>query len=784
MLKLKLIEDFSPRTYQESIFANSMNKNSLVVLPTGLGKTIIAIMLVAYVFNKFPNKKILFLAPTKPLVEQQKTSFESFFVNSKDFNFQVLTGQIQPRNRIKKYEESHFIFSTPQLIENDLINRRINPKDFSLVIFDEAHRAIGNYAYTFIAEEFNKSNIQFLALTASPASTMETIREVISNLKIEHVEVRKYEDPDVKEFVNETEVEYVEVELNDEFKLVKDKLNLVYKKRLELLKDYGFLRGKNISNLSKKDLLDFQLELRREVSNSNTTDKIWKAISITAALMKLLHGIELFESQEVIAAYNYFYEFFNEGKNKTKAVENLVLDIDFRDAFEGIIRLKKNNVKHPKLIKLKDIVLEELSRNRDLKIIIFSQYRESAIKIVEELSNIKELNPTLFIGQSRKGGVGISQKKQKQILDKFRDGEFNILISTSVGEEGLDIPKVDLVLFYEPVPSAIRTIQRSGRTGRFNRGKVVILITKDTRDVLMRYVARAKEKKMYSILDKIRDEFNEIENDFKLIENKNKKKDNNNSLNLNKFMGEGNLSNSDRSDKRNKNNRINDFSNNLDESDNVFNNNLPLIYVDNRENTDLIKELFKLPDLKVESKQLVVGDIVISDRIAIERKAKIDFVNSILDRRIFEQLKNLAMNFQRPILIIEGEEDIFSLRNLNPNVIRATLSTIAIDFRIPIIFTNSMEETAKMIQIITKRNHKSKKEISLNSSKISHGFREELEKVISSIPRINIITAKNLLEYFGSIKDLVNSTEEEIMKIEGIGKVRAKALIEFFNKKY
>ncbi|MEC8339462.1 MAG: ERCC4 domain-containing protein, partial [Nanoarchaeota archaeon] len=208
------------------------------------------------------------------------------------------------------------------------------------------------------------------------------------------------------------------------------------------------------------------------------------------------------------------------------------------------------------------------------------------------------------------------------------------------------------------------------------------------------------------------------------------------------------------------------------------------IYVDQRENTDLIKEIYSIDELEVHSKQLDVGDIVITENIAIERKAKIDFVNSIIDKRLFPQLMDLARNFRRPILILEGEENIYTLRNLNPNVIRATLSAIAVDLRIPIIVTNNMQETAQMIRTIAKRTKKDKKEISLVSDKKSHSENEEMEKFVSSIPKINVVNAKGLLSHFKSLKDLINASEKELLEVQGIGPGRAKFLREFFEREY
>ena len=782
MKKLNLITKFSARTYQQSLFANSMDKNSLVVLPTGLGKTIVALMLATYYFN-INNKKILFLAPTKPLVEQQQFSFQAFYKNKDDFNFVTLTGLVAPKKRQLIYEESDFIFSTPQLIENDIINGIINPKDFGLVIFDEAHRATGNYAYCFIAQEFEKSkHTKFLALTASPGTSKEDIFKVIDNLKIESVQVKTYNDEDVKPYVNKTEIQHIKVKINQEFRDIIFHLNGVFSELLNFLQKIKILEGKTPQNVTKRDLLTLSQTLREEIAAGETTDDTWAAISIAAAIMKLQHGIELFESQEVSAAHTYFYNLVRPGGDSSKAAELITNDFDFKQAFSKIKKLKNDGVLHPKLIELKNQVNQELLKTPDLKIIIFAQYRDSAMKIVEELSKLKEIKPTVFVGQAKKGDMKMSQKQQKQVLEDFRAGEYNILVSTSVGEEGLDIPKVDLVIFYEPVPSAIRTIQRIGRTGRFKKGLAKIMQTEGTRDITIRHIADAKERKMYKVLNEIRDEFENKKTEDSLdrflkktdTEKKQVVEDIKKQSNIEKIPEET----QDTKETQEKENQT--IFDNLNKEDDER---IP-IYIDQRENTKLIKELFQLDDLKVIGKQLEIGDIVISEKIAIERKEKLDFVNSIIDKRLFPQLIDLAKNYKRPILILEGAQNIYSLRNINPNVIRATLSSIAIDLRIPILYTDSMEETAKMIQTIAKRNVRTKKQISLADNKRSFSENEEIEKFVSSIPKINVVNAKGLLTHFKSIKKLVNAKEDKLIKIDGIGKGRAKHLFDFFNKEY
>lgn len=740
-MKAKLVSNFSPRIYQQSIFANSLNKNSLVVLPTGLGKTVISLMLAIYYFNQ-SGKKVLFLAPTRPLVEQQKKSFESFIENSKDLVFQVFTGQVSPAKRREMYKKCDFIFSTPQLIENDLINSTIDSKDFAFIVFDECHRASGNYAYNFIAEEFSKCNCNFLGLSASPGVSITEVKSIIKNLKIEHIEVKKSTDDDVKPYVKDVEINKIEVELPKEMINISKKLKLVFKKNLDTLNTLGYLKGKTVDNITKRDLLDIQADLRRDIGGGTPSQETWQAISVAAGLMKLQHGIELIESQEVSSAYNYFHSFFRVGGDNSKAVKNLTIDVDFRECYEDIIKLKKSNTIHPKLSKLKDLIESELIKDKNRKTIIFAQYRESANRIVEELSKVKNAKPTIFIGQAKKGENSMSQKDQKKIIENFRENKFNILVSTSVGEEGLDIPRVDSVVFYEPIPSAIRSIQRIGRTGRFEKGHVFMLLTKGTRDIVTNFIATAKEKRMYKTLE-------EIKIHFKNNESKN---------NLNKYIKE-------------------------EEEEEVDFDKIPKAMIDSRENSDLIKRLHR-EEIKIETKNLEVGDIVLSEDVAIERKAKIDFINSILDKRLFTQLINLTRNYRRPILIIEGPENIFTLRNLNPEVIRATISSIAIDFRVPIIYTDSLEDTCNMVMSIAKRVNKEKKNISINTDKKSSNESEELEKLVSMIPKVNIMTARILLKEFKTIKNLSNASKIDILKCQGIGELRAKYIADFFSRKY
>ena len=172
--------------------------------------------------------------------------------------------------------------------------------------------------------------------------------------------------------------------------------------------------------------------------------------------------------------------------------------------------LLNQNIEHPKISALASIIQEEFQKNSQSKIIVFTQFRETAALLVKKLSEIKNVRASIFIGQAKKeSSSGLSQKEQKEIIEKFKSGELNVLVATSIGEEGLDLPEVSAVVFYEPIPSAIRKIQRAGRTARLSPGKLIILITQETRDVIHHYASSARERKMYKAVHSIKQELKE-----------------------------------------------------------------------------------------------------------------------------------------------------------------------------------------------------------------------------------------------------------------------------------
>jgi Fanconi anemia group M protein len=193
-----------------------------------------------------------------------------------------------------------------------------------------------------------------------------------------------------------------------------------------------------------------------------------------------------------------------EAESKSKADVQFLKHAKVQEAVKLAL---ESDVEHPKLAKTGWVVRKQFMQKPDSKVIVFANYRETADRVTQELARIPGLRPVRFVGQSSRGNdIGLSQKEQVEILEKFKAGEVNVIVATSIGEEGLDIPQVDLVVFYEPVPSEIRTIQRRGRTGRSAAGRVVMLVTTDTRDEAYFYSARRKERKMHQELDRLRKE--------------------------------------------------------------------------------------------------------------------------------------------------------------------------------------------------------------------------------------------------------------------------------------
>jgi len=529
----KVLKTIKPRKYQQEIYENCKEKNCLVVLPTGIGKTLIALMLCINRQKTVPGSKCLFLAPTRPLAEQHLTYFKKYLPEL-FAQLDLFTGKINSEKRKKLWERTDIIFSTPQCINNDLKNNLYNLNEVSLLIEDECHRCLKNYAYTYVAEKYKEQskNPRILGLTASPGTDKQTITKIANNLGIESIELRTRESEDVKEYIQKLKFNVIKLKFPNEFKEITDIIKKLYEKKVQELKNRKLL----FRPANKIVLLETQGRIMKSIFTGNRNFNYLSGASACAQAIKLSHLIELIQTQTLKSSLEYIKSIFQQSaENKSKAAKQIAKNPDFNQAYIKINELITKNIEHPKLLKLKSIVGEAIKKNPKTKIIVFSQYRETGTRICKELNSIPDINSKVFVGQAKKTndkGVvsGLNQKEQHKIIEEFKQGKINIICSTSIGEEGLDIPEVNSVIFYEPIPSAIRSIQRRGRTARLMKGELIILITKGTLDEIFYFASIAKEKRMYNAISSIKKDMDageplieSLKEDSK-EENKNKEK--------------------------------------------------------------------------------------------------------------------------------------------------------------------------------------------------------------------------------------------------------------------
>lgn len=482
-----------PRDYQINIFKEAVRENTLVVLPTGMGKTIIAAMVANFILKE-KNERVLFLAPTKPLISQHFETFKKLLELDPPA-ISKFTGEVDNQDRMLDWSTSKVVISTPQVVVNDLRSGMIDFSKYGLVIFDEAHRASGNYAYVDIAREFVQYKKRLiLALTASPGSKREKLDEVTENLSIENVIIKTENDEDVQKYVNSVRIEAKILDLPPSVRSTRPLLQEVYSEILSKIRESGVFKNEPINRRSMASKIPELVRRAKEGENN-----LFGIIPYLSGAIRVDYAMEYLESQGVEIALDYLNEIMT---SQEKTLRRTAAMIKKSPAFEQLMdELQKSVVEdhsNPKLNAILELCKTALSENPNSRIIVFTHFRKTSMILTRFLSEKSTLTkPVRFVGQSSKGeDEGLNQKKQEGIIHGFREGEFNVLVATSVAEEGLDIPSTDLVIFYEPVPSEIRTIQRRGRTGRHHAGKVIILIYKDSRDSAYYYSSIRKETAM------------------------------------------------------------------------------------------------------------------------------------------------------------------------------------------------------------------------------------------------------------------------------------------------
>ncbi|KAL8741637.1 MAG: hypothetical protein Q9190_005784 [Brigantiaea leucoxantha] len=483
------------RDYQYSIVARGLYHNMLVALPTGLGKTFIAATIMLNWFRWTTEAQIVFVAPTKPLVSQQVTACFNIAGIPRSATT-MLTGGTAPGIRAEEWRSKRVFFMTPQTIVNDLKTGICDPKRLVLLVVDEAHRATGGYAYVEVVKFLRRSNSSFrvLALTATPGSSIESVQEVIDGLGISRIEIRTEESLDIRHYVHPRKVETVLFDSSDEMVMIMDLFAKAVQPLVDKLCGMNAYWGKDPMTLTPYGCNQAKTRwVSSDVGRKSSYGLKGMVIGIFSLLASLAHGIELLKFHGIGPFYHKVVAFRNEteaaGSKASKYKKQITEAEPFRIMMSRIQVWINNSdfIGHPKLEYLQSVVLNHFldagegrgsSDPSGTRIMIFSHYRDSAEEISRVLKRKEPMiRPRVFVGQANsKGSDGMDQKTQLDVIRKFQTGIYNTLVATSIGEEGLDIGEIDLIVCYDASASPVRMLQRMGRTGRKRAGNIVVTL--------------------------------------------------------------------------------------------------------------------------------------------------------------------------------------------------------------------------------------------------------------------------------------------------------------------
>lgn len=498
------------RDYQLNIARAALFCNTLVCLPTGLGKTFIAAVVMYNFYRWFPSGKVVFMAPTKPLVAQQ---IEACYrvMGIPHSHMAEMTGATQAVTRRDIWHSKRVLFLTPQVMVNDLSRGVCPAAEIKCLVIDEAHKALGNYAYCQVVRELVKYTHQFriLALSATPGSDVKAVQQVITNLLIGQIELRSEESPDILPYSHERRVEKVVVPLGEELAAIQKSYVQILEAFASSLIQRNVLMRRDIPNLTK-----YQLILARDQFRKNPSPNI---VGIQqgiiegefAVCISLYHGYELLQQMGMRSLYLFLCGIMDGTKGMTRTKTELSRNEDFVTLYSHLEYMfaqtcsmsadgnsffqkgekdKKIFYSHPKLKKLEEVVVEHFKlwnaqrtsqkKCDETRVMIFSSFRDSVQEIAEMLMQHQPLVKVMtFVGHaSGKSMKGFTQKEQLEVVKRFRSGGYNTLVSTCVGEEGLDIGEVDLIICFDAQKSPIRLVQRMGRTGRKRQGRIVVIL--------------------------------------------------------------------------------------------------------------------------------------------------------------------------------------------------------------------------------------------------------------------------------------------------------------------
>ncbi|MDG1551077.1 MAG: helicase-related protein [Candidatus Poseidoniaceae archaeon] len=814
------------RAYQIRSLRSALTSSSLMVMPTGFGKTAVEWMIMAE-YLSFGNGKILLIAPTTGLVEQQQRMAREM-INLEDENISRYTGETAPAKRPEIWNKSRIIMATSQVIRNDAQSGAIDLSEVSLLVVDEAHHATGNHAYAQVGDLYleSKPDAMVLAATASPGSNEKNILEVAQRLGIERLDVSRREEPLLEPYSVDLENIPIRVDLPDELITLIHPLQAHQNDEVKRLQRLGFLAptqhltSKIIDAAQKNASIAIQ---RRDARGYDAARRI-------SDLRRMHLLIDLLKTQGMKSASSYLQRAEEDGRSGDRGTNRFVSlgpVHNFRIAANDLPEL------HPKTEKVHSLVIQQLEQKPKSKILIFTEFRDTVENLVEYLGSIEKASVDRFIGQSSRGKKkGMNQKQQLEQLRRFRSGEINVLVATSVGEEGLDVPSADLVLLYEPVPSAIRAIQRRGRTARQSDGTVKTLITRNTRDEFVHSAAKIREERMYVLLDRIQKrgrlprrppatndvlknfsvqcseeeiidagEFLQLEIDRLVTELPFKPMKEISVKETTKQVSIDSQVSLNPSDRRPRNQTGLDsfYKKSEDEISAVeqrkkeastisaaqkeIESMIPTtgqrIILDHRESSSTLAAYLRSMGFQVEFQHLDCGDIKITEEVLVERKTSRDLLNSITDGRLMKQCHKLIKNCKYPLLLIElGEVG----SAVHPNAVLGAMAHITLDIGIPVMMTKNTLESAHFLSIAAKRRndvfHELKKSSveSLDENDINsklESAKKEIEILISDDSYQSPLLERWKLE-------ALECKVEVVCKITGMDKDTSRFLLQHF----
>jgi len=837
-------EVIEARAYQLEAADEALSGSMMLVLPTAAGKTVVAWMVIA---DRLATDDgwILIVAPTVALVDQHLRGIEPVLADSAAVNPISITGQNVAKKRLGMWGSSRLVVATPQVVRNDVLRGVLDLSDCSLLVVDEAHHATGNHAMAQVGDLYLSQASQplILATTASPGSKTDQVEEICSRLGIGRIHLRAASEAMLSKHLAGLKIQEVRVRVPDQIRELAEPLVMWQSGIVDREKRLGrYVMPGLISHAGLSNAME-----RAQTAISRGESSAYQSVSRIATAMRLHHLINHLLCQGIAASSQFLKRMSRGEQSGTKSTRNFLRD----QRVSSLLRsLEKMREVHTKVGAVRRLIRERLRRDADSRIIVFATYRDTVAAIEKALGGVEGTRPIQFVGQSSRGGRdGLSPKQQVERLDEFRSGSANVLIATSVGEEGLDIPRADLVVFYEPVPSEIRTIQRRGRTGRHREGEVVVLIAEDTRDEGARAAAERKEEFMQRAVHRVRrrlprsphvdlsnlGEF-EVRGDASTVAAEQfvreerglhrteiSEVDSSESkevrgppdplspqtfrargqTGLEQFVGEP----PEPKEEVEETHSPISIARDLIALEEIGPPDVPgsTITADDRElNSAVIARLRALgSDVVIE--RLKTGDFCIGERILVERKTVRDFVDSLVDGRLLEQASRLVGAAPRTLILIEGE-GLFQNSRVHPHALMGALTTLTLDFGIPVVTTKDGSETARFLTVAARR-----EESMLDG--LSESARERLEAVrpefwndpvtqaaagakelrqrhddhraaaralLEAIPSVDDELAACLLDRFGTIAALAWAEEGELREIDGISEDQVREICRTF----